>query len=379
MKISKTLKIAAIATSIALFAASPAMASVNLTGAGATFPIPLLDVCKVGWANASGNSFTYGAGGSGAGRSASDKGIGDINFSDTPHTGASRLDTVIHIPIIAAPIAVMYRLNTTKTLNLSPATVAGIFGGTITMWNDPAIVAENNLTFKSVVYKKDAKGVVLKDKSGSPIVLKTLTTRTHLTMPKKKIQVIYRSDSSGTSGNFTNFLHGMAPAVWTKNGNNDFKTSFPENINDISNLGRIVGASGSAAVAALAGKTPYSITYAEKSYAANAGLGVAKIKNAAGNYQSPDAGGTSDFLGAADQNSAGFLIFNYGTKEPGAYPLGIVSYALVDTKTSHASEVKSFLNYILSPACPGSNPALEYTTITGSLYTFDAKQIAKIG
>ena len=379
MKISKTLKIAAIATSIALFAASPAMASVNLTGAGATFPIPLLDVCKVGWANASGNSFTYGAGGSGAGRSASDKGIGDVNFSDTPHIGASRLDTVIHIPIIAAPIAVMYRLNTSKTLNLSPKTVAGIFGGTISMWNDPAFVADNNLTYKSVVYKKDAKGVVLKDKSGSPIVLKTLTTLTHLTMPKKKIQVIYRSDSSGTSGNFTNFLHGMSPDVWTKNGNNDFKTSFPGDINDISNLGRIVGASGSAAVAALAGKTPYSITYAEKNYAANAGLGVAKIKNAAGNYQSPDAGGTSDFLGAADQNSAGFLIFNYGTKEPGAYPLGIVSYALVDTKTPHASEVKSFLSYILSPACPGTNPALEYTTITGSLYTFDTKQIAKIG
>ena len=379
MKISKTLKIAAIATSIALFAASPAMASVNLTGAGATFPIPLLDVCKVGWANATGNSYTYGAGGSGAGRSASDKGIGDINFSDTPHTGSSRLASVIHIPVVAAPIAVMYRLNTTKTLNLSPETVAGIFGGTITMWNDPAIVADNNLTYKSVVYKKDSKGVVLKDKSGSPIVLKTLTTRTHLTMPKKKIQVIYRADSSGTSGNFTNFLHGMAASVWTKNGNNDFKTSFPGNINDISNLGRIVGASGSAAVSTLAGKTPYSITYAEKNYAVNAGLGVAKIKNAAGNYQSPDAGGTSDFLGAADQNLAGFLLFNYGTKEPGAYPLGIVSYALVDTKTSHASEVKSFLNYILSPACPGTNPALEYTTITGSLYTFDTKQIAKIG
>lgn len=379
MKISKTLKIAAIATSIALFAASPAMASVNLTGAGATFPIPLLDVCKVGWANATGNSYTYGAGGSGAGRSASDKGIGDINFSDTPHTGSSRLASVIHIPVVAAPIAVMYRLNTTKTLNLSPETVAGIFGGTITMWNDPAIVADNNLTYKSVVYKKDSKGVVLKDKSGSPIVLKTLTTRTHLTMPKKKIQVIYRADSSGTSGNFTNFLHGMAASVWTKNGNNDFKTSFPGNINDISNLGRIVGASGSAAVSTLAGKTPYSITYAEKNYAVNAGLGVAKIKNAAGNYQSPDAGGTSDFLGAADQNSAGFLLFNYGTKEPGAYPLGIVSYALVDTKTSHAIEIKSFLNYILSPACPGTNPALEYTTITGSLYTFDAKQIAKIG
>ena len=379
MKISKSWKIAAIATSIALFAASPAVAAVNLTGAGATFPIPLLEVCKVGWANASGNSYTYGAGGSGAGRSASDKGIGDINFSDTPHTGASRLATVIHIPIVAAPLAVMYRLNVSKTLNFSPETVAGIFGGTITMWNDPAIVADNNRSIKTVTYKKNSKGVVLKDSSGSPIVLNTRNFKTHMTLPNKKITVVYRSDSSGTTGNFTAFLRGMAPSIWTKNGNNVFQTSFPGDINDPSNLGRIVGASGSAAVAALAGKTPYSITYAEKSFAVGAGLNVANIKNAAGNYQAPDAGGTSDFIGAAAQDPSGFLVFDYKTKEPGAYPIGVVSYALVNTKADHPAEVKSFLNYILSPTCPGTTPALEYTTITGSLYAFDVKQIAKIG
>ena len=379
MNIPKSLKIAAMAASIALFAASPAVAAVNLTGAGATFPIPLLDVCKVGWANATGNSFTYGAGGSGAGRTASDKNIGDINFSDTPHTGSSRLATVIHIPIVAAPIAVMYRLNSARTLNLSPDTVAGIFGGTITMWNDPAIVADNNRSIKTVTYKKNSKGVVLKDSSGSPIVLSTRNVKTYMTLPAKKITVVYRSDSSGTSGNFTAFLRGMSPDIWTKSGNNDFKTSFPGNINDISNLGRVVGASGSAAVAALAGKTPYSITYAEKNFAVGAGLKVANIKNAAGNYQAPDAGGTSDFLGAAQQDASGFLVFDYMTKEPGAYPIGVVSYALVNTKAEHPAEVKSFLNYILSPACPGANPALEYTTITGSLYAFDVKQIAKIG
>lgn len=379
MKITRTWKISAIACALILFAAQPASASVNLTGAGATFPIPLLDVCKVGWASATGNTFTYGAGGSGAGRSASDKGIGDVNFSDTPHTGSSRLATVIHIPIVAAPIAVMYKLNAIKVLNLSPATVAGIFGGTITKWNDPAVVADNNRSYKTVVYKKNSKGEVLKDKSGSPIVLKTITKKTHLTLPAKKIQVVYRSDSSGTSGNFTNFLHGMAPSVWTKNGNNDFKTSFPGDINDMANLGRVVGASGSAAVAALAGKTPYSITYAEKNFAKGAGLSVANIKNAAGNFQAPDAGGTSDFLGAAKADANGFLTFDYGTMEAGAYPIGVVSYALVDTNVKNAAEVKSFLNYLLNPTCPGTNPSLEYTTITGSLYAFDVKQIAKIG
>lgn len=379
MNITKSLKIAVAAIALTLFATQSASAAVNLTGAGSTFAIPLLDSCKAGFASTTGNSFTYTGGGSGAGRSASDKGINDFNFSDTPHTAASRLATVIHVPVVAAPIAVMYRLNTKKTVNLSPATIAGIFGGTITKWNDPAIVADNNRSIKTVVYKKDKSGAVVKDKSGNPIILNTRTIKTYFTLPAKKIQVIYRSDSSGTSGNFTNFLHGMASSVWTKVGNNDFKTSFPGDINNMSNLGRIVSASGSAGVSALAGKTPYSITYAEKSYAKAAGLAVANIKNAAGNFQAPDAGGTSAFLGAATVNDNGYLTFNYNTTEPGAYPLGIVSYALVDTKTKNAAAVKGLLTYMLDPKCASANPSLEYTTITGPLLALDKAQIAKIG
>ena len=319
--------------------------AVNLTGAGSTFVIPLLDTCKAGYTTTSGATYTYSGGGSGAGRSASDKGIGDFNFSDTPHSATSRLANVIHVPVIAAPISVMYKLTLAKPLNLSPSTIAGIFAGTIVKWNDAKIAAEN---------------------SG-------------LALPASKIQVIYRSDASGTSGNFTNFLHGMAPAIWTKVGSNDFKSSFPGNIDSTANLGRIVSAAGSSGVSVLAGKTPNSITYAEKNYATSAGLSEAKIKNAAGNYQSPDAAGTSTFLGAAAVDPNGFLTFNYDAPEAGAYPLGIVSYALVDTKSKHASVVKGLLTYILSPACSNADPALGYSTITGSLHDLVLTQIAKIG
>lgn len=379
MKITKSLKIAVAAVAITLFATQSASAAVNLTGAGSTFAIPLLDSCKAGFSDATGNSFTYTGGGSGAGRSASDKGINDFNFSDTPHTASSRLASVIHIPVIAAPIAVMYRLNTTKTLNLSPATIAGIFGGTITKWNDPAIVADNNRSIVQINYKKDKAGAVVKDKSGKPVVQSKRTIKTYMTMPNKKITVIYRADSSGTSGNFTNFLHGTAASIWTNSGNNNFATSFPGNLNDMDNLGRIVSATGSAGVAALAGKTLYSITYDEKSYAKAAGLGVANIKNAAGNFQAPDSGGTSAFLGAATVADNGYLTFNYTTTEAGAYPLGIVSYALVDTKAKNAAAVKALVSYILDPKCASADPSLEYTTITGPLLALDKAQIAKIG
>ena len=379
MKIRKSLKIAVAAIAITLFATQSASAAVNLTGAGSTFAIPLLDSCKAGFAASTGNSFTYTGGGSGAGRAASDKGINDFNFSDTPHTAATRLPTVIHIPVIAAPIAVMYHLNTTRTVNLSPATIAGIFGGTITKWNDPAIVADNNRTFVQVTYKKDKEGAVVKDKAGKPIVQSTRKVKTYFTLPNKKITVIYRADSSGTSGNFTNFLHGTVPSVWPNAGNNSFATSFPGQMNDLSNLGRIVSATGSAGVAALAAKTVYSIAYAEKNYADAAHLGVANVENAAGNFQAPDGGGTSAFLSAASVADNGYLAFNYTTMDPGAYPLGIVSYALVDTKGTNAAAVKGLVSYILDAKCANADPSLGYTTITGALLTLDKAQIAKIG
>lgn len=379
MKITKSLKIAVAAIAITLFATQSASAAVNLTGAGSTFAIPLLDSCKAGFSDATGNSFTYTGGGSGAGRSASDKGINDFNFSDTPHTASTRLATVIHIPVIAAPIAVMYHLNTKRTVNLSAATIAGIFGGTIVKWNDPAIVADNNRSFVQVNYKKAKDGSVVKDKSGKPVILNTRTFKTHMTMPNKEITVIFRADSSGTSGNFTNFLHGTAASVWPNAGNNSFAASFPGKLNDLHNLGRIVSATGSAGVAALASKTVYSITYDEKSYAKAAGLGVANIKNAAGNFQAPDSGGTSAFLGAASVSDNGYLTFNYTTTDPGAYPLGIVSYALVDTKGKNAAAVKALVSYLLDPKCASADPSLEYTTITGPLLALDKAQIAKIG
>jgi phosphate transport system substrate-binding protein len=336
--------IAALLLSVKPTPTKPA-AALNLTGSGSTFAIPLLDACKAGYSTASGNSYTYTGGGSGAGRAASDKGINDFNFSDTPHTAATRLATVIHVPVIAAPIAVMYKLSVAAPLKLSAATIAGIFGGTITKWNDAAIAADN----------------------------------TGVSLPTTTIQVVYRSDASGTTGNFTNFLHGMAPSIWVKAGSNDFKSSFPGTIDSSANLGRLVGAAGSSGVAALAASTPDSITYAEKSYAKAAGLSIADIKNAAGNFQAPDAPGTSAFLGGATVNANGYLTLNYNTTVPNAYPLGIVSYALVDTTSKNATAIKSFLTYILDAKCPIANPSLGYAAITGPLLSLDLAQIAKVG
>jgi phosphate transport system substrate-binding protein len=380
MKLSKSIKVLGIALAVAVLASPTAYANIALTGAGATFPGPIIEACKAGYNKETGNTFTYGLGGSGAGRTASDKQTGIVNFSDTPHLAARA--GVIHLPIVAGPIAVMYNIGNNKPLYLSPATVAGIFGGTIIKWNDPKIVADNNRSVKEVLYKTDGKGNTVKDKAGKPVVLREVDRKIRYTLPNKPIKVIYRSDSSGTTGAFTAALNGAAPEVWTKAGNNAFGSTFPGSLNDKANLGRITGFSGSAAVAAAAAKTQYSVTYAESAYAKDNGLAIANIKNEAGNWQAPTSGGVSAFLGAAKIADNGIITFDYKTKDPGAYLFGTTSYALVDTKQKDAATAKAvrdLLTYFLDPKCPQTDPKQDFTVITGTLRDVNLKLIARIG
>ena len=381
MKVSTFKKAAAAGAVAALLIAQPAMADVALTGGGSSFASPLFDACKADFASANkGLSVNYASSSSGTGRNNSDAGINDFNFSDTAHTAASKKATVIHVPALAGAIGVMYNLAYPPRdgVNLSASTLAKIYAGTITMWNDDAIKADNNRTISVPVYKKDANGLPVL-KNGKPVLLKNKAVTSRWNPPAQKIVVIYRNDSSGTVGNFTAALNGIDPTNWPKAGNNSFTATFPGNLNSSANLGRIVGTSGSAGVAALAAKTPYSIAFAEKNFALANKLGLAKISNASGAFVSPEAEGVSAFLGEATVNADGTLKMNYTTTNAGAYILGITSYALVDTKTPNGKEVKTLLNYLLSPACAQKDPALGFALVSGKLLTVANAQIAKIG
>lgn len=379
MKFSKTVKVVATATA-ALFIATPAFAGVTINGDGSTFAQPLLNACKAGWQTATGNTFgSYPGGGSGTGRKNADAGINDFNFSDASYVPAKA--TVIHIPVVAAPIAIAYNLPGGRQVTLSQKTLSDIFAGKVTYWDDPEILADNTGTYKKVIFRTDGSGNPVKDKSGKPIILNTITAKRSFTISHHKIVLVVRSDSSGTTQNLVNMFIAQFPSVWTKPSNGTFANVFPGNINDVSNIGRIQSAKGSALVAAQVKSTPYAIGYMEESYAANNGLGMVAIQNAAGNFQLPDAAGTAAFLSSATAAANGALTFNYNTTDPGAYVLGIVSYALVDTaaKGANADATKSFLQYVLSPACPTTNPALGYTTITGNLLNTDNSLLAKLG
>ena len=382
MRISKLAKVASLALAFGLVAGTPAYA-VDLQGSGASFPALLIEGCKAGFASNTTNTYVYASSSSGTGQANSDKSIGDFWMSDGAYTAATKRSTLIHVPLVAAPIAILHNLPSKTTLSLSAATIAGIFGGTITRWNDPAIVADNNRSTTKVVYKLDANGNPKKDSKGNPVVLRTQIVQGHYTLPNKPIKVVYRSDSSGTSENFTNYLAKSASSVWTKAKNKVFKDSFPGNINDTANLGRVVGAASSTGVAQLAGKTAYSITYAEVNYATANNLKIANVINPAGASVVPDSTGVGAFLASATQDANGFLTYDYATKEKGAYPLGIVSYLLADTKYSSATQataVKAFATYILSSKCSKDvGAALGFSVIDGELLKKSLAQVAKIG
>jgi phosphate transport system substrate-binding protein len=377
MKFSKKAKALVLAAVIAVSGAQPAHA-VDLAGSGASFVVPLVEACKAGFAQKTGHSFVYTSTGSGTGKNNSDNRIGDFWFSDSAHTGANKRSTIFHAPIVAAPIAVLVNLPAKKDIYLSADTVAKIFSGQITQWNDPQIVADNNRTVKSVVYRKDANGNARKDKNGNPIVLRNSSKTIFYTLPNKPIKVVFRSDTSGTTNNFTRWMSGNAPTVWNKPANDAFTTAFPGNINATTNIGRIVGANGSQGVATLASKTPYSITYAEKQWGTSFGLRAAYVGNASGNFTLPDSAAVSAFLGEARQAADGIVTYDYATKVPGAYTLGIVSYMLLETSYTNKEKGKAVVElaeYLLSPECSLGAASTGFVVVEG---TFLAKAKALI-
>jgi len=387
----KKLAVVVIATSALLASSSPAYAA-TLDGSGATFAQPLIDACKVDFNKDTGHTINYTGGGSGTGRTNFSNGIGAFAGSDTAYTSFEPTYTV-YAPIYAAPVAVMYNLPTIKeSINLSPATIAQIFSGLITNWDDKIIAADNERTIKTVTFKtkkitvkvkgkNTTKTVPVLDKAGKPVIASTSEKVVNIDLPKLPITVWYRTDSSGTSGIFTEFLQGANAGanvrLWPKATNNTFANATPINISSFFNF---QGGSGSAAVAAgVAGKVG-AIGYGELSYATDNKLGVASIQNAAGEFTKPDAAGTSAFLGGGTINANGTVTLDHKKVISGAYAIGSTSYALGYASGKNAETQKivaDWFTYVLDK-CPGKYPEKGFAQLTGPLYDKAKEQIAKI-
>ncbi len=379
MKLSRSLKIATVGAFAAALAIAPIANAAVLKAAGATSVSGLIDACKAEYQAPTGDSFDYPGGGSGAGKTAMQNKTVDFAFSDSVH--ATPVANEIHIPTVIWPVAILTNLNTTKPLNLSRETIAGIFAGKITRWNDPAIVADNNKTITTPVYRKDANGAVVKDKNGTPVVLRINTSNIARTMPNQPITVIYRADNSGTSNNLTRALNKSVPSVWTKSPADAFASAFPGDIT--SDPVHFRSAAGSAGVSQLAAKTKYSITYAEVSFAATYHLQLSNVINAAGNSITPNSDSVLSAAAQATVNADGTVVFDYNTKDAAAYPFTATTYALALTNygdAAKAAEVKKTIAFV-GFNCPGLHPSLGFAVTThGSVFgTKLDSQLAKLG
>ncbi|MFN8085160.1 MAG: phosphate ABC transporter substrate-binding protein PstS [Dermatophilaceae bacterium] len=240
------------------------------------------------------------------------------------------------IPMVAGPIAIAYNLPGVTTLTLNADVAAKIFNGTITTWNDPAIAALN---------------------SGA-------------TLPATAIKVFFRSDESGTTENFTKYLHAAAPAVWSADPSKKW-------------TGKGEGKEKSAGVSSAAASTPGGVTYAEWSYATQNKLGVAQIDSGAGAVAlTGESAGKA--VAAATQKGQGndlALSLKYDTKEAGVYPIILVTYEIVCSKYSDpakANGVKSFLKFFASSSVQSKLEAAGYAPLPSAVQAKVAAAIAAI-
>jgi phosphate transport system substrate-binding protein len=234
----------------------------------------------------------------------------------------------VDIPMVAGPITLIYNVSGVSTLKLSPSLVAKIFNGKITKWNDPAIAAEN---------------------SGA-------------SLPGTTIQTVHRSDSSGTTDNFSKFLGGAAAADWPYAHSSDWKGPGGQ------------GAKGSSVVASTVKSTDGSIGYVELSYATQSGIPTAQIKNASGEYVVASTDGASKGLSTAKLADGKDLAvtFDYATPVTGAYPIYLISYEIVCTAGLDSSKegvLKSFLTYTASDAGQSSITSLGYSPLPDAVAT----------
>jgi phosphate transport system substrate-binding protein len=230
-----------------------------------------------------------------------------------------------NIPMVTGPIAIAYNVKGVDKLILTPAVAADIFNGKITTWNDPAIAAIN-------------PGV---------------------TLPATPIKVFFRSDESGTTENFTKYLHAAAPDKWAAD---------PAKVWS----GKGEGKEKSAGVAEGVKSTDGGITYVEWSYAKDNNLSIAQIDNGGGAVELT-AESVGKALEAAKPDGSGNdlrLKLDYTTKAAGAYPILLVTYEIVCSKNKDATKaanIKAFLTHFASPETQKSLESIGYAPLPASV------------
>ena len=328
-------------------------AKINLQGAGATFPYPLLDsMIKNYTANVKPNvQVNYQSIGSGGGISAYKQPTPTVDFaaSDAPLSAsdAANIPNALHIPETIGAVTLAYNLpGIASGLHLTGKVIADIFQGTLTMWNDPAIQTLNPT----------------------------------ITLPAQTINTVHRSDGSGTTFIFTGYLSSSS-TTWNSSIGQGKSVAWP--------VGS--GSSGNTGVASSVQGIQYSIGYVELAYVLENGMTIAAVQNPAGNYVQPSLdstqlavqSGASSGLPAGDASWVNVSLLN--APDANAYPIVSFTYLLCykelnvlsDMTQEKATALVQFLWYVVHD---GQNlaPHLSYAKLPSNVVQIDEVTIQSI-
>ncbi len=322
-------------------AASAACASGTLTASGSTAQQNAVAEWTKGYlAKCVGANVNYGGGGSGQGVQQFQQGAVDFAGSDFPLSAGDqqqkadarcKTGPAINLPMTPGPIALGYNVpGAPDGLKLSSSNLAKIFTGKITNWSDPAIARDN-------------PGVAL---------------------PNLGIQTFHRSDGSGTTYNFTNYLANEAKADWP----------FPTNQQNWAAPGG-QGSKGTQGIAQGVKSTPGAIGYMELSFATQSQIPFAQVSNAAGQFVPLTQENVQNFLAAAKPTGTGNdlkLALDYTNAAPNAYPNVLITYEIVCSAGNDPAKLpllKGYLGYAASTDGQNLLPTQGYTALPPSVQT----------
>ena len=288
IKIVRSIAVASTAT--ALLSAVAVAQSVDLTGAGATFPYPIYSKWFSDYAQATGVKINYQSIGSGGGiRQLSEQTV-DFGASDSPMSDQELANakggTVLHFPTVMGAVVITYNVSGIgKPLNLSGDVIADIFSGKVTKWNDARIVAQN-------------RGVAL---------------------PNSDILVVHRADGSGTTYIFSDYLSAVSPS-WSSSLGKGKEIKWPVGL----------GGKGNEGVAGQVKQTPGSIGYVELAYAKQNKLPYANVRNPSGRYVAPTiASVTAAAAGMKLPKNTDYRVSIVNAPGKDSYPISSMTWILV--------------------------------------------------
>ncbi len=326
-----------LSANVCLFAVG-AHAQMTINGAGATFPYPIYSKWFDAYTKVDPSvRFNYQSIGSGGGQKQILEQTVDFGASDGPMSDANLAKApgkLLHIPTVAGAVVLTYNLPGNLSLKFDGGTIAGIYLGQIKKWNDPKLAALNS-------------GV---------------------TLPDQEIVVVHRSDGSGTTFIFTDYLSKVSSEWKTKVGNNT-SVNWPAGI----------GGKGNEGVSGLVKQTPGTIGYVELIYATQNKMPYGDVKNASGAFvKATPASITAAMATAEIPDDFRFSITNATGKD--AYPICGATWLLVYEQQKDATKGKKMVEFLKWALSQGEGMAqqLDYAPLPDALRDRVLKRVAEI-